>query len=41
MNNIMAGRNARLFFLKKYSKKSIEIFEKYLTKCFFYGIIYM
>ena len=29
------------FFLKKYSKKSIEIFEKPLTKCFFYGIIYM
>lgn len=28
------------FFSKKYSKKSIEIFEKYLTKCFLCGIIY-
>ena len=28
------------FFLKKISKKSIEIFENLLTKCFLYGIIY-
>lgn len=28
------------FFLKKNLKKSIEIFENLLTKCFFYGIIY-
>ena len=28
------------FFLKKNSKKSIEIFENHLAKCFLYGIIY-
>ena len=29
------------YFFSKKSKKSIEIFENPLTKCFLYGIIYM
>ena len=37
----VAGRNARSFFSQKIFKKSKEIFEKYLTKCFLCGIIYM
>lgn len=29
------------YFFSKKSKKSIEIFENPLTKCFLYGIIYI